>query len=72
MTFNIIYKGDNAYQILRAFNISTFQDRYGNSNPQLLGEWVKYLGGDHVLQDQHRLYICKTIEEATILEENVE
>ena len=72
MTSNIIYKENNAYQVIREFPTSSFQDKYGNPLPQLLGVWVQYLGGDHVLQTNNRLYICETIKDAVILEENVE
>ena len=69
---NIIYKGENAYKIIREFPTSSFQDKHGNSLPQLLGAWVQYLGGNHVLQANNKIYICETIEDVIILEENVQ
>jgi hypothetical protein len=67
MNYNIIYKGDKAYQILRDFPASSFQNKDNSTNPQLLGAWVSYLGGNHVLQANNKILICKEIEEATIL-----
>lgn len=72
MTSNIIYKGNNAYKVIREFPTSSFQDNKGNPLPQLLGAWVHYLGGDHVLQANNKMYICETIEDAIILEENAQ
>lgn len=72
MNYNIVYNGDTAYKILRKLPIHNFLNRDNQINQQVLGLWVKYLGGNHVLKQEDKFLICEIIEEATIIEENVQ
>lgn len=71
MNYNIVYNGDTAYKILRKLPIHNFLNRDNQINQQVLGLWVKYLGGNHVLKQEDKFLICEIIEEATIIEENM-
>jgi hypothetical protein len=68
---NIVYNGDIAYKILDITSVHNFTNKDGNINRQVLGMYVHEKGGDHVLQRQDKFLICETIEEATIVEENM-
>lgn len=72
MNYNIVYNGDTAYKILRKLPIHNFLNKDNQINQQVLGLWVKYLGGNHVLKQEDKFLICEIIEEATIIEENVQ
>lgn len=72
MNYNIVYNGDTAYKILRKLPIHNFLNRDNQINQQVLGLWVKYLGGNHVLKQEDKFLICEIIEEATIIEENMQ
>ena len=68
---NIVYKDNNAYKILDIINVHNFLNKNNTINQKVLGLYVHHKGGDHVLQRDNKFLICETIEEATILEENV-
>jgi hypothetical protein len=38
---------------------------------ELLKEWRDYIGADHVLQKQDEFWLCETIKEAEVVEENL-
>lgn len=67
---NAIHVGDDLLEILREFNPSYFfTDENSNTvNEKLLGLWVDYLNGDRVINKDNKFLICRTIEEAQILE----
>ena len=67
---NVIYNGNRSYTILDVIPKSNFQNSDGNINKQVLGMYVKEVGGNHVLQKQNKILICKEIEEVGIVEEN--
>jgi hypothetical protein len=68
---NSIYVGDVMLEILREFNPSYFfTEKNSNAvNQKLLGIWVDHLGGDRVVHSNNKFLICRTIEEAQIIEE---
>ena len=68
---NIIYKDNNAYKILDVIGVHNFLNSNNSINQKVLGMYVHYKGGNHVLQRDNKFLICETIEEATILEENM-
>ncbi len=72
MNYNIAYNGDIAYKILRKLPIHNFLNKDNQINQQVLGLWVKYLGGNQVLKQENKFLICEIIEEATIIEENLQ
>ena len=67
---NSIYVGNDLLEILREFNPSYFiTDKTGNRvNEKLLGLWVDHLMGDRVINKDNKFLICRTIEEAQIVE----
>jgi len=66
MNWNIVYKGDKAYKILDETFIHNFLNSDNSVNQRVLGMYVHYKGGDHVLQRDNKFLICETIEEAII------
>lgn len=67
---NIIYNGNKCYSILNVIPVSNFKNSDGNINKRVLGMYVNEVGGNHVLQKQNNILICKEVEEAEIVEEN--
>jgi hypothetical protein len=67
---NAIHVGDDLLEILREFNPSYFfTDKNSNRvNEKLLGLWVDHLNGDRVINKDNKFLICRTIEEAQIIE----
>ena len=67
---NAIHVGDDLLEILREFNPSYFfTDKNSNRvNEKLLGLWVDHLNGDRVINKDNKFFICRTIEEAQIIE----
>lgn len=64
MNYNIIYKDDLAFEIIKEMPVHMFQNRDGGINQQVLGMYVHELGADRVLMRESQLLICKTVEEA--------
>jgi len=67
MNYNIIYKDNLAFEIVKEISAHMFQNSDGSINQQVLGMYVHDYGGDRVLQREGKFLICKTIEEAQIL-----
>jgi len=67
---NSIYGGDVMLEILREFNPNYFITEKNSNivNQTLLGIWVDHLGGDRVIHTNDKFLICRTIEEAQIIE----
>jgi hypothetical protein len=67
---NAIYVGDDLLEVLRVFNPSYFFTDKGSNrvNEKLLGLWVDHLMGDRVINKDNKFLICRTIEEAQIVE----
>lgn len=66
---NIIYKGNEAYQILDIIGIHHFINSDDTVNKQVLGLYVHEIGGSKVLQRDNDFLICNEIEEAIIINE---
>jgi hypothetical protein len=62
--YNVIYRGDEALEILKEISVHMFQNKDGSVNQQVLGLYVHELDGNRVLQRENKLLICKTIEDA--------
>jgi hypothetical protein len=67
MNYNIVYKDNIAFEIIKEINAHMFANRDGSINQQVLGMYVYEQGADRVLQREGKFLICKTIEEAVIL-----
>jgi hypothetical protein len=65
--YNIIYKNNEAFQILNDINVHMFQNKDGSINQQVLGMYVYKFNGNKVLQRGDKFLICRKIEEAIIL-----
>ena len=68
MYCNIIYKNGEALEILAQIFVHVFQNRDNSINQKVLGMYVYEKGADRVVQRDNKLLICKTIEEAIIIE----
>ncbi len=68
MNYNIIYKGGEALEILNEVAIHMFQNKDNSINQRVLGMYVHEKGADRVVQRDNKLLICKTIEDAIIVE----
>ena len=68
MYCNIIYRDNEALEILHEINAHMFQNRDGSINQQVLGMYVHEWREDRVVMKNNKLLICKTIEEAVIVE----
>ena len=65
------YVNDKAYIVKREVPIHNFEQKGTNRlNMELLAAYRDYLGCDHVLRTQTHFLMCKTIEDAVIVEEN--
>lgn len=67
MNYNIIYKNNNAYQIVNEISIHNFLNSDNTINQKVLGLYVNKFDCDHVLQRDSKFLICRTIQEAEIL-----
>ena len=67
MNYNILYREDEALEILNEVNAHMFQNRDGSINQQVLGMYVHERGADKVLQQDNVFLICEQIEEAQII-----
>lgn len=67
MNYNIIQKGDNAYQIINEISIHNFLNSDNTINQKVLGLYVNKFDCDHVLQRDDKFLICRTIQDAEIL-----
>ena len=68
MNYNILYREDEALEILNEVNAHMFQNRDGSINQRVLGMYVHELGANRVVQRDNKLLICKIIEDAIIVE----
>ena len=68
MYCNIFYRDNEALEILHEINAHMFQNRDGSINQQVLGMYVHEWRADRVVMKNNKLLICKTIEEAVIVE----
>ncbi len=64
---NIIYKDNEAFEILTQINSSLFRNKNGEINEQVLGMYVHNYNANKVLQKNGKFLICKKIDEAKIL-----
>ncbi len=69
MEYNIIYKNNNAYQIISEIPVHNFLNSNNTVNQKVLGLYVDKFNCDHVLQRDDKFLICRTIEEAVIIQE---
>tara|TARA_B110000495_G_C22673441_1_gene397885 strand:+ start:246 stop:452 length:207 start_codon:yes stop_codon:yes gene_type:complete len=68
MHYNIIYKDDNAYKIIREIPTHNFQNKDGSIHQQVLGMYVHELDCDRVFRENNHFLICKKIAEGTIIQ----
>lgn len=62
MKLDLRRHGNKLYKVLRYIRVHNLM-KDGEINQKVLGLWVKYEGGDHVLQERDMLLVCETIEE---------
>ena len=70
MEYNLLQHGDQLLQIIRDFNPMYFvtEPNGREMNKELLGMWVKYLECDSVVKKDNKILICRTVEEAQIVQ----
>lgn len=60
---------DVLLEVIREFNPSNFvTDNSNQMNKRLIGAWVAHLDCDRVVRQDGKILICKTIEDAEIIE----
>ena len=71
----IIYSGNNAYLVVREISTDTCNPKnYGinrndkDAHMKILGLWVEQHLCDHVLQQNNKYLLCRTIKDAEIIE----
>tara|TARA_Y100000114_G_C11586924_1_gene243850 strand:- start:37 stop:240 length:204 start_codon:yes stop_codon:yes gene_type:complete len=67
MYYNIIYKDDEALEIVNEISAHMFQNKDGSINQKVLGMYVHEWAADRVVMSEGKLLICRTIEEAKIV-----
>jgi len=67
MNYNIVYKDNQAFEILKEISAHMFANKDGSINQQVLGMYVNEVDGDRVLQREGKFLICRTIEEAQVI-----
>tara|TARA_R110000803_G_scaffold68534_1_gene130459 strand:+ start:1940 stop:2149 length:210 start_codon:yes stop_codon:yes gene_type:complete len=67
MNYNIVYKNDNAYQVINEVPIHNFLNSDNTVNQKVLGLYVDKFDCNHVLQKESKFLICRVIEEAVII-----
>lgn len=64
---------EKAYVVKREIPTHNFSQKGTNKlNMELVQAWRDYLGCDHVLRSQTHFLFCETIEEAIIVEDEIE
>ena len=68
MHYNILFRNGEAIEIVKEIAIHMFQNKDGSINQRVLGMYVHELRADRVVQRDNKLLICKTVEDAIIIE----
>lgn len=68
MNGGLIRNGENLYEIVRSISSHMVEDKDRVVDKELLGQWVKYNDCDHVLLQNGKYLLCRTIEEAEIVD----
>ena len=68
---NIYYHNGQPYKVLKVVKSHQVSPK-GYLNMELLKEWRDYVGADHVLQKQDEFWLCETIKDAEVVEENLD
>ena len=67
----VIWHNENAYKIIKKIKNHQVSPK-GILNKEILAEWRDYVGADHVLQQYDEFWLCETIPEATIIEDEIQ
>jgi hypothetical protein len=68
MDYNIIYKDGTAFKILTEVNLHMFKNSDESINQQALGKYVHEWAADKVLRVDNKFLICRTIEDAVLVD----
>ena len=71
MLQEIVWHNGNAYKIIKKIKHHSVSPK-GIFNKDLLAEWRDYVGADHVLQKNDEFWLCETIQEAIVIEDENE
>jgi streptomycin 6-kinase len=67
----VIWHNGNAYKIIKKIKHHQVSPK-GILNKEILAEWRDYVGADHVLQQQDEFWLCETIQDAIIIEDEIQ
>ena len=67
----VIWHNENAYKIIKKIKNHQVSPK-GILNKEILAEWRDYVGADHVLQQQNEFWLCETIQDAIIIEDEIQ
>jgi len=67
----ITFHNGNAYKILKKIKQHNVSPK-GFLNKEILAEWRDYVGADHVLQQHDEFWLCETIQDAIIIEDEIQ
>jgi len=67
----IIWHNGNAYKIIKKIKQHNVSPK-GILNKEILAEWRDYVGADHVLQQQNEFWLCETIQDAIVIEDEIQ
>ena len=71
MLHEIVWHNENAYKIIKKIKHHSVSPK-GIFNKDLLADWRDYVGADHVLQKNDEFWLCETIQEAIVIEDENE
>jgi hypothetical protein len=67
----VIWHNENAYKIIKKIKHHQVSPK-GILNKEILAEWRDYVGADHVLQQHDEFWLCETIPEAILIEDEIQ
>ena len=67
----VIWHNGNAYKILKKVKQHNVSPK-NILNKEILAEWRDYVGADHVLQQHDEFWLCETIQDAIVIEDEIQ
>ena len=67
----VIWHNGNAYKIIKKIKQHNVSPN-GILNKEILAEWRDYVGADHVLQQYDEFWLCETIQDAIVIEDEIQ
>jgi streptomycin 6-kinase len=67
----VIWHNGNAYKILKKIKQHSVSPK-NILNKEILAEWRDYVGANHVLQQHDEFWLCETIQDAIVIEDEIQ